>query len=141
MIRLIIWCKPYAKYFLAIWMLTIISVSSIPSIPTLKIRVADSVFRLDYLIHFCEYGFLAFMAFLTFADKDFQIRYRKLIVLTTGLILFAVLDEFHQKFIPGRSFNLRDILSNVTGILFTLAFTIFIFGRIRAKVRNIEEIR
>lgn len=117
-------------------MLTIISVSSIPSIPTLKIRVADSVFRLDYLIHFCEYGILALMTFLTFADKDFQIRYRKLILLTAGLILFAVLDEFHQKFIPGRSFNLRDILSNVTGILFTLVFTLYIFRKIRWKISN-----
>jgi len=76
------------------------------------------------------------MTFLTFADKVFRINYRKLIVLTAGLILFAVLDEFHQKFIPGRSFNTRDILSNVTGILFTLAFTLFIFGKIREKFRN-----
>jgi VanZ family protein len=136
MVRLIIWCKPYAKYFLSIWLLTIITISSVPSIPTLKIHTAHSEIRLDYLIHFCEYGLLAFMTFLTFADKVFRINYRKLIVLTAGLILFAVLDEFHQKFIPGRSFNTRDILSNVTGILFTLAFTLFIFGKIREKFRN-----
>jgi VanZ family protein len=136
MIRLILWCKPFAKYILIAWFLTIISVSSIPSIPALKIQLAKSEYRLDYLMHICEYGFLAFMAFLTFADKAFQIKFRKFTLLTTGLIIFAILDEFHQKFIPGRSFNIKDILSNVSGILFALVFTLFIFKRIRDKIRK-----
>lgn len=131
MFRLIIFLRPFAKYILITWLITIIVVSSIPSIPTLKIHVAKSEFRLDYLIHFCEYGLLALMAFLTFADSGFEIRCRKMILLTAGLILFAILDEFHQKFIPGRSFNVKDILSNISGILAALIFCIVVFRLIK----------
>jgi len=129
MIRLLIWCKPYAKYILAFWFLTIISVSSIPRIPTLKIHTAHSEIRLDYIIHFCEYGFLAFMSFLTFAGKDFKLKYRRYILITLGLILFAVLDEYHQILIPGRAFNMKDILYNIAGILSAAAFCVVMFKK------------
>jgi len=131
MIRLIIWCKPFAKYILAFWFLTIISVSSIPRIPTLKIHTAHSEIRLDYLIHFCEYGFLAFLAFLTMADKEFRLKWSKFLIITIILILFAVLDEYHQKYIPGRAFNVKDILSNIMGIVAAMAFCVVVFRRIR----------
>jgi VanZ family protein len=134
MIRLIIWCKPYARYILAIWFLTIISVSSIPRIPTLKIHTAHSEIRLDYLMHFCEYGFLALMAFLSFAEKDFKLKFRKYLLITIGLILFAILDEYHQKLIPGRSFNIRDILSNIAGIVAAAGFCGAVFRRISTKI-------
>jgi hypothetical protein len=127
MIKLIIFLRPFARYILIAWLLTIITVSSIPSIPTLKIRVANSVFRLDYLIHFCEYGFLAFLAFLTMADNAFRLKFSKFFIITLSLILFAILDEYHQKLIPGRSFNIKDILSNITGILAAVGFCVVVF--------------
>jgi VanZ family protein len=128
MIRLIVWCKPFAKYILAFWFLAIISVSSIPRIPTLKIHTAHSEIRLDYFIHFCEYGFLAFLAFLTLADKEFRLKSGKFLIIATGLILFAILDEYHQKFIPGRAFNVKDILSNIMGIVAAMAFCTTVFN-------------
>lgn len=130
MIRLIIWCKPYARYILVFWFLTIISVSSVPSLPTLKIHTAKSEIRLDYLIHFCEYGFLAFMAFLTMADKEFRLKYSKFLIITLSLILFALMDEYHQKLIPGRAFNVKDILSNIAGILAACVYCVNIFRKI-----------
>lgn len=133
MIRLIKWCKPYARYFLVIWFLAIISVSSVPRIPTLKIHTAHFEMRLDYLIHFCEYGFLAFMAFLTFADKDFRLKLRKYIIIAAGLVLLAVLDELHQKLIPGRAYNIRDILSNISGIVAAAGFCGVVFRIIYKK--------
>lgn len=134
MIRLIIWSKPYAKYILAFWFLTIISVSSIPRIPTLKIQTAHSEIRLDYIIHFCEYGFLAFLAFLTMADKEFRLKWNKFLIITIGLILFAILDEYHQKLIPGRAFNMKDIFYNITGILAAMGFCVVVFRRISKKI-------
>ena len=133
MIRLIIWCKPFARYFLAAWLITIITVSSIPSIPTLKIHTEKAEIRIDYLIHFCEYGLLAFMAFLSFADKNFGVGYRKYILITLSLIVFALLDEFHQKVIPGRTFNVNDIISNILGIVAALLFCIVVFRKISVK--------
>jgi VanZ family protein len=127
MLRLIIWCKPFARYLLAAWIIAILSVSSVPSIPTLKIHTARADIRLDYLIHFCEYGILAFLSFLAFAEKEFRLSKRKWILLTLGLILFATLDEFHQKLIPGRSFNVKDIMSNVLGIIAVCGFCVVVF--------------
>jgi VanZ family protein len=133
MLKLIIWCKPFAKYLLTAWVLAVIIVSSIPHLPTLKIHTAKSDIRLDYLIHFCEYGIMALMAFLSFAGKDFKMNYKRWILLTMGLILFAILDELHQKLIPGRSFNIKDILSNISGILAVLVFCIVVFRMIIRK--------
>jgi VanZ family protein len=135
MLRLIIILQPFARYLLIAWSLTIITLSSIPNIPTLKIHTSGgAVIRIDYLIHFCEYGLLTFMAFLSFAGNEFKITYKKYILLILSLILFAVLDEYHQKLIPGRSFNIKDILSNVTGILAVTAFTMIVFRLIKDKI-------
>jgi VanZ family protein len=136
MLKLIIWCKPFAKYLLTAWVLAVIIVSSIPHLPTLKIHTAKSDIRLDYLIHFCEYGIMALMAFLSFAGKDFKMNYKRWILLTVGLILFAILDELHQKLIPGRSFNIKDILSNISGILAVLVFCIVVFRIIIRREYN-----
>jgi VanZ family protein len=133
MFRLIIFLRPFAKYLLIAWMLTIIIVSSIPSIPTLKIHTAKAEIRLDYLIHFIEYGILAFLAFLSFAGSEFKPGYKKYILITIGLILFACLDEFHQKLIPGRTFNVNDILSNVAGIIAVLVFCLVVFRKIAIR--------
>jgi VanZ family protein len=127
MLRLIIFLRPFARYFLIAWLITILIVSSVPSIPTLKIHTAKSEIRLDYLIHFCEYGILAGMAFLTFVNSEFRLSFRKFFIITAGLILFAILDEFHQKLIPGRAFNAKDIYSNIAGVFGALVFCIVVF--------------
>ncbi len=133
MLKLIIYLRPAARYILIAWLLTIIIVSSIPDIPTLKIRTGRSEFRLDYLMHFIEYGFLTFTAFLSFAGKEFRISSGKVLLILLSLCLFAVLDELHQKLIPGRTFNLKDILSNITGIVVMTLFTLVLFRILTRK--------
>ena len=134
MLQLIIFLRPFARYLLIAWILAIIIVSSIPSIPILKIHTAKTEIRLDYLIHFCEYAALAFLAFLSFAGKEFKISSGKFILITLCLISFAFLDEFHQKLIPGRAFNVKDILSNIFGILAALPFCVVVFRKIAGKI-------
>lgn len=138
MIRSIILFKPFAKFILIAWLLIIIILSSIPNIPTLKIHTARTEIRLDYLIHFCEYGILAFVAFLSFAGNEFIISCKKFIMIALSLILFAVLDEFHQKFIPGRAFNIKDVMSNISGILAVMIFTIVVFRFVRIRLKKFE---
>jgi VanZ family protein len=53
-------------------------------------------------------------------------------------MLFAVADEFHQKLIPGRSFNINDILSNLSGIVVSAVITIVIFRNIRLRMKREE---
>ena len=119
---------------LAAWIIIIISVSSVPSIPTLKIHTDRVDIRLDYLIHFCEYGLLAFMAFLSSAGNDYKPGFRKYLLISMCLIAFAILDEFHQKLIPGRAFNVKDIVSNIIGILAALMFCVVVFRKIGKSV-------
>ena len=42
---------------------------------------------------------------------------RKTITLIPLILLFAIFDEFHQKFIPGREVEFADLGFNVIGIL------------------------
>lgn len=133
MIKLITLLRPYARYLLIAWVITIIVVSSTPNIPTLKIHRAKGDIRLDYLIHFLEYGALTVLSFITFAGEEFRMGLGKALKITAILCLFAILDEYHQKLIPGRSFNYMDILSNLTGIIAGAVFCIVIFRKIVQK--------
>jgi VanZ family protein len=136
--QFIIWCKSISKYLLIGWLLTMIILSSIPNIPTLKIQTARHVVRLDYLMHFGEYGILSFLAFIYFAENKFRIGYRKVILVAGCIILFAILDELHQKLIPGRTYSTRDIMSDVTGVATAIVFTIFIFRSAANKLKKDE---
>ena len=136
MFKLIVYLRPAARYLLIIWLLTIITVSSLPNIPTLKIHTAKAEFRLDYIMHFCEYGFLTFLTMLSFAGSEFNIKFLKAMLIALGLILFAVMDEYHQKFIPGRSFNLKDILSNLSGICVLTISTLVLFRLVKNDLKH-----
>lgn len=138
MLRLIIFFKPYSTYLLAAWMTAVITVSSIPSLPTLKLETESSVIRLDYLIHFMEYGIMLVLALMAFSDRLFGIQPRKLVIVTAGIVLFAIVDEFHQKLIPGRSFNVKDILSNITGITSGVIFYLLILKMLKKRLSESE---
>jgi VanZ family protein len=131
MLRLIVAFRPYSKYFFIVWLLIIMTVSSIPKLPVMKIETEKGIIRLDYLIHFCEYGSLAFFAFLTYAGRSFRLSLKRYLIITAGLLLFALADEFHQKLIPGRAFNMKDIYSNIAGILAGLVFCVVVFRGVR----------
>ena len=133
MYKLMVFFRPYAKYLLAVWIIAIISVSSVPSIPVLKIHTNKADIRLDYLIHFLEYLSLAFLTYLAFAGSNFRITPVKYITLTACLIVFAIADESHQLFIPGRTFNPRDLLSNILGVTGGLILCVFVFRRIAER--------
>lgn len=137
MLRLITAFRPYSKYFFIAWMIIIMTVSSIPKLPVMKIETEKGIIRLDYLIHFCEYGSLAFFAFLTYAGRNFRISLKRYLTISAGLILFSLADEFHQKLIPGRAFNLKDIYSNIAGIIAGLVFCVVVFRILERKQEEV----
>jgi VanZ family protein len=129
--QLILFIRPLGRYLLVIWVLAIIFISSVPNLPSPKIHPGGFKIRLDYLFHFIEYGVLAFLTFLSFVKKDFSIAPKKYLVITLALMLFALADEYHQILIPGRTFNLKDILSNISGIVAAAVFCYFMFRSIK----------
>ena len=89
-------------------------ISSLPRItpPPLGFRFEDKVY------HFLEYSIFSFLLFLAFfkAKTDF---FRKNVFLLSSLIgiAFAYSDEFHQRFVPGRSYDLFDFLADCLGVV------------------------
>lgn len=82
--------------------------------------------------HFCEYALFGFLVFnLYFAIKD-KLKPLLSIVLSLG---YAITDEIHQLFIPGRAFQLIDLAVDLGGIILGIA-AFFAFYYIINNIRN-----
>ena len=97
------------------YMFIIVFVSHIPQkdIP----ESISSPNNIDLLLHFVEYSILGFLLFQSInTDEFFTISplYGSVVI---G-IFFAILDEFHQSFVPGRHMSSMDMLFDSVGILF-----------------------
>ena len=84
------------------------------------------------LAHFCEYALFGFLAFnLYFAIKD-KPKPLLSILLSIG---YAVTDEIHQLFVPGRAFQLTDLAVDTAGIILGAAI-FFVFYTIINNIKN-----
>lgn len=75
------------------------------------IDVCETVFR--KLCHFGEYGVLSFFVYITFCS--FGICGRKTWMVVAICFVYAVSDEIHQYFVPGRACRIVDILIDTSG--------------------------
>ncbi|MBF0217813.1 MAG: VanZ family protein [Candidatus Omnitrophica bacterium] len=104
-----------------IWAGIIFYLSSIPHLRSgLK---ADLVLR--KLAHIAVYCILAFLIHRAF-KSSFQIGGFRLIIYPAAIsFLYAISDEFHQAFVPGRVASGQDVMIDAIGIL-----SYFVFARI-----------
>ena len=72
---------------------------------------------IDSLFHFVEYSILGFLLLRTFTSGELRTFHPLYVSLLIG-ISFAILDEFHQSFVPGRHMSSADIIFDSIGILF-----------------------
>lgn len=82
-----------------------------------KIEILDKApeFKLrDKALHFFEYGILGFLTFNAFRQHEFL---NKTIFFHTIMFscIYAITDEAHQLFIPGRTFSLYDMFADFLG--------------------------
>ncbi len=93
------------------YLILITLVSSLPGdkIPPLGLKFGDKV------VHALEFGLLGILMFraLRFPRLIVPVPYRATLVLG---MLFAVVDEFHQYFVPGRYCAFGDFLADTIGI-------------------------
>jgi VanZ family protein len=85
--------------------------SSLPGndIPTLNIQFGDKI------IHTLEYIILGILLYNAFR---YPVPFSKPVILTLVCgILYALSDEIHQFFVPGRFCDLYDFLADATGII------------------------
>jgi VanZ family protein len=86
-----------------IWLIILILATSLPSKLIPEIRV----FGVDKLIHIFLYSVLMLFFFLGFGKKNWKF--------LSGILLFAVINELWQYYIPGRIVSVYDIMFNIFG--------------------------
>jgi VanZ family protein len=108
-----------ARHYLILtllWMCLIWLISSLPSddIPSLKI------FGIDKLAHWGIYFCWGLWAVL-YLNK-INVSSPRAIMVFSGMMMIAALDEYHQFYVPGRQVSIYDLFANWLGLLCALSF-------------------
>lgn len=78
------------------------------------------------LAHFSEYACMGVLVYVLWSQ--WMRRGKRLYVLTVvWVFLSAVLDEFHQRYVPGRYCSFADMLLDTCGGFFGMLFCIFVY--------------
>jgi VanZ family protein len=102
-----------------LWMGVIFFFSSLPTIKTSRFYWPD--FLLKKTAHFVEYFILSLFYFRAFLGS--KISFKKSAFLAILISFFyAVSDEYHQSFTPGREPRLRDVVIDTFGASFAIYF-------------------
>jgi len=81
------------------------------------ISVDLDIGHLDKVGHFLEFGLMGFLLAIGFFNAlSVSSSTKFVLTLGSGLIL-AILDEFHQWFVPFRNSDLKDILADAAGLI------------------------
>lgn len=107
------------------WAAVILTLTSIPA-PDLAPVGAFAFPGADKLVHAGLYGVLGLL--LARAVGAAAPR-RTLGRVMLGVLAFASLDEWHQRFIPGRSAEVLDVVADVAGAAAGLAAATFLLRR------------
>lgn len=105
------------------WMILIFFLSSLPNLKSGLENIYDLILRkfahiFEYLILFLLVQRALRISFLkkkTAISTSFN--YRLILIATIISLIYAVSDEWHQSFVPGRLMALRDWLFDATGVL------------------------
>jgi VanZ family protein len=86
------------------------------SLPSWKIEAVSSI--PDYLLHLAEYAVFAWLSlrFIRNITKG-RVNGKSNIIVIIILALFAISDEWHQSFVPGRFASVLDFIADLAGIL------------------------
>ena len=118
-----------------IWTLLIIYMSVRPGSNELLNKHFFEI-RMDYLLHFLAYFAFGLLYVLWRANRQFEIKSIELAILTAIAISFSILIEYIQLLIPGRSFNVVDMIYNFSGVICGVGFTYFYIVRHYLRKRD-----
>ncbi|MFT5051435.1 MAG: hypothetical protein ACI8QZ_002852 [Chlamydiales bacterium] len=93
---------------------------------------------LSNLVHAIEFGFLALWSVLLLPRRDDWpvLRRGNLVRCLVATLIYAVVDEWHQSFVPNRDASLLDVLTDGVGIVSVL-WVIAYLGDRRADTRGL----
>lgn len=116
-----------------IWAGVIFLFSSIPNLKT----SLEYDFILRKIAHALEYSILTFLLYRAFKGTFNMNIFQLFIYPATLSFFYAVSDEFHQSFVPGRSASIRDALIDTIGVLsFYIAMKIFAVNQKNTDLDN-----
>ena len=130
--------KKVAKYWLPVilWAVVIFSFSAKPTTRTSEIYWQD--FLVKKSAHVFEYGILTILLFR--ALKKGGIEKKEAGVYSVILaVLYALSDEFHQSFTPGREPTLRDVFFDTTGSFLAVYIIWRYLPKAPKKLRTLAE--
>jgi VanZ family protein len=116
--KVILWL-PAFLYCAIIFYLSSISNAEISSDPS-----TDFISR--KLVHFFVFGVLSLLFLLP--TKNYYLA-------SLLAIVYAILDEYHQTFVPGRSGEIRDIIIDSSGVIIFMLIT-WILNQNHWKIQN-----
>ena len=83
-----------------------------------------------------EYAILSILLLRSFINsKNTTFKENAIHLAIIIAILYGVTDEIHQYFVPGRTFDILDIIANSVGSAFVLTRSIFIRSKLYFKHR------
>ena len=88
--------------------------------------------KIAHLLEYAIFGFFLIRSFV-FQNNEYIARNWKWIVFITGS-LYAVSDEIHQYFVPGRFAALGDVIADILGVV----ISIIIFIQVQKKQKQLQ---
>ncbi len=119
-----------------VWTLFILLVSVIPDSKEI-IEQSTENFRWDYLEHFLAYFAFGTLYILWRGDRYFSIKGVELAVLFAIACSFSFLTEYMQLLVPGRTFNIIDVVYNLAGVLSSILIVYFYLVRHYMRKKNL----
>ncbi len=109
--------RPVFKYWLPVflWMVFIFAISSLTDKD-----IPQTFFGADFLFHISEYLLLTLLLNRALRNSSPFISWdkrRRIFVAVLFCFIYAVSDEFHQQFVPGRVSSAIDLIFDGVGIL------------------------
>jgi VanZ family protein len=94
-------------------------------------ETVPSFFGFDKVVHFVEYYIFGWLLYRWFSSPDWVWGRRGVLLMTLLVgIGYAVGDEWHQSFVPGRDASFFDVLLDAAGIAVAAATYPFVFIKI-----------
>ena len=124
----------YKKFF---WLLTVICAVVIFCMSSVASSgLPGNLGKFSYVAHFCEYFGLAALLVLSIYEPSHRFLHKLWVVVAVAIViasLYGVSDEIHQMFVPGRTPDVFDWMTDTAGATFGAVVTTCVIKRLPNK--------